>query len=370
MPLAPRNGRFAILLFAVALETFVLACERGPVQQEPAPPAKESVRAQLAQAQRKNGLSLVLVAEPRDDPESKSDPVLIVAPADRSMHRWNRAFQLPDSADVSGGALTADGNVAALELDLPKGQLFGIFQRRKSKFRQLKATIPSWPYFVCWSNDNSKLTVLGDGNLQVLDPVSGLILESGPSATDLTSQCMSPDDRRLVYELNDEILVYDFEQHKSRRLAHGTGATWSPAGEWIAFRSNDTYYGVRPSGEGQKVLFKCEKDLPNLLSPLWWSPDSRVVAYVGPLRQGEGLPLYALRLRVRRLEDDSEDWVAEIIGATPPGFQWITNNDLRQDAGPAQAHDSNQHAAAARLWNVERDGVSYAAAGPVYFNIQ
>jgi hypothetical protein len=162
----------------------------------------------------------------------------------------------------------------------------------------------------------------------MVDPNFGTVETIVPRATDLTSQCWSPNDKQLVYELDGKVLVYDLKQHNSRQLAKGTGATWSPDGNWISFRDDNTYYAARPSGEDNRVLFKCEKDLPNLLSPLWWSPDSRVVAYVGPLRRGEGFPLYALRLRVRRLEDDSEDWVAEIIGTTPPGFQWITNSDL------------------------------------------
>ena len=121
----------------------------------------------------------------------------------------------------------------------------------------------------------------------------------------------------------------------SKRLLHldgGTGATWSPDGSWIAFRRDRTYYAAEPSGKEKKVLFSPKQDLPNRLSPLWWSPDSQIVAYVGPLRPSEGFALfdpYALRLRVRRLGSDSEDWVAEITGATPPGFQWIANNDLR-----------------------------------------
>lgn len=321
MQVVSGKRRIAIRLVAVALAMCVEACERTPLQQDAARPAKDSVREQLAQAQQRNGLSLAFVAEPRNRPESKSDPVIFVTFADRSVNRWKNAFPIPDSAVASGGALTADGNVAAFDLILAERQTFAIASRSGPGFREIEGVQVSWPYSECWSHDDAKLAIVANDNLQIIDPKSGTSETIGPSSN-LTSECWSPDDQRLVYQLNDRVLVFDFKQHASRELSKGTGATWSPDGKWIAFRNNDTYYQVRPSGEGQRLLFKSEKDLPDLLSPLWWSPDSRVVAYVGPLRNGEGLPLYALRLRVRRLGDNSEDWVAEISGSAPPEFQW------------------------------------------------
>ncbi len=56
----------------------------------------------------------------------------------------------------------------------------------------------------------------------------------------------------------------------------GRYATWSPDGNWIAFFEDDGYYAIRPSGNDKKLLFK-KKDA---LTALWWSPDSRLVAYV------------------------------------------------------------------------------------------
>jgi hypothetical protein len=61
----------------------------------------------------------------------------------------------------------------------------------------------------------------------------------------------------------------------SRRLADGDSATWSPDGEWIALNKGKDYWLLDwQSGTG-KVLFKQK----NRLSPLWWSPDSKYVAY-------------------------------------------------------------------------------------------
>ena len=43
-----------------------------------------------------------------------------------------------------------------------------------------------------------------------------------------------------------------------------------------SFFHGETYYAIHPSGEGQKKLFH----KPRAVSALFWSPDSRFVAYV------------------------------------------------------------------------------------------
>jgi WD40 repeat protein len=137
------------------------------------------------------------------------------------------------------------------------------------------------------------------------------------------SQCWSPDDKKVVYDADDSVRVYDAEQKQWLVLAKGKDATWSPDGKWIAFLDDDTYYAVAPSGENRKELFKAS----GALSGLWWSPDSRIVAYVSRNRFGEP-PLIAVdvgwvRLRVRRLSDNSEDWVAQLSDAHIPSYQWL-----------------------------------------------
>ncbi len=106
-------------------------------------------------------------------------------------------------------------------------------------------------------------------------------------------------------------------------LAKGRDATWSPDGNWIAFLDDDTYYAISPSGENGRELFKSR----GALSGLWWSPDSRTVAYASRNRLFER-PLIAVdvgwvRLRVRRLADNSEDWVAQLSDVHIPSYQWV-----------------------------------------------
>ncbi len=60
-----------------------------------------------------------------------------------------------------------------------------------------------------------------------------------------------------------------------------------------------------------------------MYSPLWWSPDSRFVAYVASVP-------FAIddfyRLRVRRQEDNFDDWLAE--GQIVGDYQWVTSPEL------------------------------------------
>src|SRR6202042_1753604 len=121
------------------------------------------------------------------------------------------------------------------------------------------------------------------------------------------SQCWSLDDKRLVYETDGAIRLYDVESDRADAIAKGTDPTWSPDGKWIAFRDRDTYYAIYPDGNGRKKLF--HNHWGNAVSALYWSPDSRIVAYIRELGflQGGTLDAEANQLRVRRLEDGSDD---------------------------------------------------------------
>lgn len=138
-----------------------------------------------------------------------------------------------------------------------------------------------------------------------------------------TSQCWSPDGKQIVYQAGDTLHLYDIEKKKSWTLTNGQAATWSPDGNYIAFLEEDGYYTIRSPGNERKRLFK-KKDA---LTPLWWSPDSRFVAYLSRNRFFEGSwwpPIEQGRLRVRRLDDNAEDWVANLyIEGHVPSFQWV-----------------------------------------------
>jgi dipeptidyl aminopeptidase/acylaminoacyl peptidase len=210
-----------------------------------------------------------------------------------------------------------------------------------------------------------------NGTLQVLDLKTGLT-EKVDTNDDIyvTSQCWSPDEKYFVYTSrhfnNREIRRYDEDQKTSVPLeGDGWGATWSPDGKWISFFVGDgeyaaggTYYIVSPSGEGErKALFHQEY----AISPIWWSPDSRFVAYVtwaGLLERFAMGPKYIpsvfddlmtldlgngpMRLRVRR-NDGSDTPVFTIETGTttyngqefgtqgPSEFQWLTGINLPSD---------------------------------------
>ena len=162
-----------------------------------------------------------------------------------------------------------------------------------------------------------------------LPSTSFLATEEIDSRATLTSQCWSPDDKKIVYTSGDSVRVYEVGKDKSSAavLAIGEYPTWSPDGNWIAFLDHDTYYAIRPNGHDRKKLFHHS----DVYSPLWWSPDSRIVAYVTLAR-------FALddvyQLRVRRLEDRSDDSVAGgQISSTD--FQWVTNPKLLQQVESA-----------------------------------
>jgi hypothetical protein len=190
----------------------------------------------------------------------------------------------------------------------------------------------------CWSHDQTRLasTMLnhsaGRVSLGVLDLNSKRTREVAINVEPrpyVTSQCWSPDDKELTYETEGNVRVYDIEANRIYALAGGTDPTWSPDGNWIAFRDRDTYYAIHPDGSGRKRLF--HNHWGSAVSALYWSPDSRIVAYVRELGflQGGWLDAEVNQLRVRRLEDGSEsrlcpdsvDWYAN--------YHWITSSELK-----------------------------------------
>jgi WD40 repeat protein len=301
---------------------------------------KESVRAELVRLQNQSGLTLISFEGAGSD-----GPVYIVAFADRSLPER----QLLKEGISGVRAITPDGTEIAFEhrrntgrtFSIPTGKelpeyrtYLGIIRRDGSNLREY--TDLDEPYDLCWSPDRSVLALTVKNLKQRKDAARGLqILNLGTGSTDevdakgyTTSQCWSPNGKQVVYEAGGALRLYDIQDKKSRTLTNGQSATWSPDGSWIAFLGPDGYYAIRPFGNEKKLLFK-KKDA---LTPLWWSPDSRFVAYMSRNGFLEGHwwpPIEQGRLRVRRLADNAEDWVANLyIEGHVPSFQWVQSIDL------------------------------------------
>ena len=173
-----------------------------------------------------------------------------------------------------------------------------------------------------------------EAKLQILDLTTKNMQTFGPQTAEqylhLTSQCWAPNGKELVFEANGSVQVYEIETNHSRILAAGTEATWSPDGTWIAYRDeqHSDYYVIHPSGDGRKKLFHKGR----AVSALYWSPDGRFVAYVH--QDFFALDVEFYHLMVRRLEDNSETWVADGV-ACCIGYQWVRNPELLKRAEAA-----------------------------------
>jgi len=294
--------------------------------------AKVPVRAELVQRQKETGLTLA----------SFSRSIESVIFVDRALSRGRELTPLGTAGE---GAISREGTQIAFDFVDSQGKnSLGIVRIDGSNFKDYPDITA--PYGICWSYDEKKVamsvqnlrggTMPPNDNLQVLNLGSRLI-ESIDARASVTSQCWSPDDKQLVYVADGGVRVFDIEKKRWRVLAKGKEPTWSADGNWIAFLDDDAYYAIRPSGDQRRLLFKAK----GALSGLWWSPDTRIVAYVSRANFFEGswisLDVGLARIRVRRMEDNSEDWVAQLSDAHLPSYQWIkTSNFSKRLASEAR----------------------------------
>jgi Tol biopolymer transport system component len=198
---------------------------------------------------------------------------------------------------------------------------------------------------MCWSHDSSKLALTmtdrrqgarGRFGLQIVDVKTGenRMIWEGPDSF-AVAQCWSPDDKRIVFTTNKPggiriTRVYDMESKQSSDLAGGGFPTWSPDGSRIAFLYcppslvDCKYYAIRAKDGQQELLFK-----PHFAeSGLFWSPDSRFVAYIGGADILDSKPSSwfreSRRLRVRRLEDNAEEPFLYFFDGDVMWFNWVS----------------------------------------------
>jgi Tol biopolymer transport system component len=292
------------------------------------PQTKESVRAELIRLQKQTGLSLASLGFG-----------LKVALFDK-----RTLVQSPISTGLAyvRGTISRDGaEIIVSRVRSSASDSLELLRTDGSDTRKLSFTydgsLISPVQSLCWSYDKSRLAVAihrgsPELKLELLNLSSGVDQTVAPDVKELTSQCWSPNDKEIVYEAGDGVRIYELGNDKSSTLLApgGKHPTWSPDGNWIAFRDGNTFYEIRPDGRDKKKLLRSK----DVWSPLWWSPDSRFVAYVSSVP-------FAIddvyRLHVRRLEDNSDDWVAE--GQIVGDYQWLISPQLVRQA----ASQTNNH---------------------------
>ncbi len=287
---------------------------------------KQDLRTELVALQQSTGLTFVSVGD--DGPELISFADRLWHPLDNSQKtdRFVRGAVSPDGEFLAGRVRSPNSRESSPFLTVAR--LDGSESR---EYRDIKN-----PYGICWSPDKTRLVLSIAVSYQ---PYTSLVLLN--LATGLTqeihkarfanaqTQCFSPDGLNIVYANDDSldshhpdprVFVYDTQKAHTQELTAGNYPTWSPDGKSIAFLEHKSFYVMSPEGKSRKKLFK------NVTahSPLWWSPDSRFVAYNpycclwDSIRRKTDIE----RFYVLRVDDGAKDWVVETspFGAS---FNWI-----------------------------------------------
>jgi dipeptidyl aminopeptidase/acylaminoacyl peptidase len=235
-------------------------------------PPQESVREELIRLQKQTGLTL----------DSFGFGLEVVLFDKRTL------VQIPISTGLAyvRGTLASDGTeIIVSRVRSSASDSLELLRTDGSDSRKLAFTyagsMMSPVQSLCWSYDKSRLAVgvhrgSPEVKLEILNLGAGVDQTVAPSVKELTSQCWSSDDKKIVYEAGDGVRIYEVGNDRSSALLApgGKDPTWSPEGNWIAFLDHNTYYAIRPNGQDRKKIFHHS----NVNCPLWWSPDSRFVS--------------------------------------------------------------------------------------------
>lgn len=293
----------------------------------------ENVRVQLARVQQQTGLTI----------EWYSSGINTVHFKDRSVTTGKAAFP---AHDFENALISPDGSMFAFPAPGPdngRKQPLTIVRRDGTIVNQYPALAD--PTVSCWSHDGSKLVVrsrIADSRppvyqLSVLNLGSNSIQRFGEPESYVTSQCWSPDNQQIVYSTRQTIRIYELTTTNSRNVAQGDFPSWSPNGKKLGFQRSDGYYAVSPTGGESMRLFKTKQGR----SELFWSPDSKIVAYLGTGRTFREtlrfLDVGLIQLRVVRLSDGSEDWLWQTPDV-PPAWSlncvWLISTDKVTEGSP------------------------------------
>jgi WD40 repeat protein len=150
----------------------------------------------------------------------------------------------------------------------------------------------------------------------------------GDHYSDLIS--WSPDGREVVLSLAGEVRIYDLSSGSFRPLGKGLDPTWSPDGNWIAFRTADGKAMIaRPHAGEPSTMMRARQ----VLFGLQWSPDSKYLLFS---EYESRSPMSDTRLVVYRLSDGATESIfSTYVGATNRYFGWVryrTENPVRSIA--------------------------------------